>query len=240
MTALRPRLLKLSGEALGGTDGIFDPLAVARVCAEVVTGVAASSAGLGIVVGGGNIIRGNALKRGAIDPTRGDYMGMLGTLINSLALKDGIERQGGRAEIMAPHAMPNVALAYERARALTLIADGVVLIFGGGTGHPFFTTDTAAALRAAEIGAGELLKGSKVDGVYSADPKSDRQARRFSTLTFQQALDGRYGVMDLAAFELCKERGISIRVFDMTVAGSITAALGSHPPGTLIGPHPGA
>ena len=239
MTVSRPRLLKLSGEALGGTDGIFDPLALTRVCSEVVAGSGPGTTALGIVVGGGNIIRGNTLKRGAIDPTRGDYMGMLGTLINSLALKDGIERQGGRAEIMAPHAIPNVAQLYDRARALAWLAEGVVLIFGGGTGHPFFTTDTAAALRAAEIGAGELLKGSKVDGVYSADPKLDPHARRFSTLTFQQALDGRYGVMDLAAFELCKERGISIRVFDMTAAGSITAALGSHPPGTLIGPHPG-
>jgi uridylate kinase len=142
---------------------------------------------------------------------------------------------GGRCEIMAPHAVPNVAHRYDRSRALSLLADGVLVVFGGGTGHPFFTTDTAAALRAAEIDAEVLLKGSKVDGIYSADPKRDPLAKRLERLSFQQALDGRYGVMDLAAFELCRDRGINIRVFDMTTPGGITAALGPNPPGTLVG-----
>jgi uridylate kinase len=109
-----------------------------------------------------------------------------------------------------------------------------VVVFGGGTGHPFFTTDTAAALRAAEIGAGEVLKGSKVDGIYTADPKKDRTATRFARLTFAEALAGRYGVMDQAAFEICRDRGIAIRVFDMTAPGTIAAALGPNPPGTIV------
>jgi uridylate kinase len=139
---------------------------------------------------------------------------------------------------MAPHALPNVAQAYDRARAVALLDAGTVVIFGGGTGHPFFTTDTAAALRAAEIGAGELLKGSKVDGVYSADPKKDPGARRFDSLTFEQALAGRYGVMDIAAFELCRDQRVNIRVFDMTKPGAVAAALGPKPPGTLVGSVP--
>jgi uridylate kinase len=162
-------------------------------------------------------------------------MGMLATLINGLALKDGIERQGGRAELVAPYRIPNVAHAYERSRVMGWLGSGVIVVFGGGTGHPFFTTDTAAALRAAEIGAAVLLKGSKVDGVYSADPKREPTARRFAFLTFDQALAGRYGVMDQAAFALCRERRINLRVFDMTVPGAIAKALGPRPPGTLVG-----
>jgi uridylate kinase len=231
---MRPRLLKLSGEALGGGTGVFDQKEVDRVCAELVSG-ARGGAPVAVVVGGGNIVRGIDLKGRSTDPTRGDYMGMLATLINSLALRDGIERAGGACEVMAPYAVPNVARAYDRAAAVAALAAGTIVVFGGGTGHPFFTTDTTAALRAAEIGAGELLKGSKVDGIYSADPKKDPSAKRFDSLTFDQALAGRYGVMDLAAFELCRDRGVSIRVFDMTRPGAIAAALGPTPPGTLVG-----
>jgi uridylate kinase len=234
MPAQRPRLLKLSGEALGGGTGVFDQREIDRVCGELVAG-ARAGAPVAVVVGGGNIVRGIDLKGRAADPLRGDYMGMLATLINSLALRDAIERAGGRCEVVAPHAVPNVAKGYDRQQTLAWLASGTIVIFGGGTGHPCFTTDTAAALRAAEIGAGELLKGSKVDGVYSADPKKDPSAKRFDTLTFDQALAGRYGVMDLAAFELCRDRGVSIRVFDMTKPGAIAAALGPNPPGTLVG-----
>jgi uridylate kinase len=228
----KPRLLKLSGEALGADDGIFDPAKVTAVCQEVVAG--ALHGAVAIVVGGGNIIRGGGL-RGMADPTRGDRMGMLGTCINALALHDGIERAGGRALVMAPFALANVCQAFERSTALAALAAGTVVVFGGGTGHPFFTTDTAAALRAAEIGAGELLKGSKVDGIYTADPRKDPTATRIPAMTFDQAVDGRYGVMDLAAFALCRENRIRIRVFDMTRPGTIAAALGPTPPGTLVG-----
>jgi uridylate kinase len=229
---IKPRLLKLSGEALGADDGIFDPAKVDAVCREVVAGTVHGP--VAIVVGGGNIIRGGGL-RGMADPTRGDRMGMLGTCINALALQDGIERAGGKALVMAPFALANVCRAFDRAEALAAMAAGSVVVFGGGTGNPFFTTDTAAALRAAEIGAGEVLKGSKVDGIYTADPRKDPTAVRIPALTFDQAVDGRYGVMDLAAFALCRENRIRIRVFDMTRPGTISAALGPNPPGTLVG-----
>ncbi len=232
-TSARPRLLKLSGEALkGASDGPLDAKEVDRVCGEVMDG--ARRAPVAIVIGGGNIMRGAGHKDGAVDPTRADYMGMLATLFNALALKDGIERRGGRSEVVAPHAVPNVAHAYDRAQVMRWLADGVIVVFGGGTGHPFFTTDTCAALRAAEIGAAELLKGSKVDGIYTADPKKDPKAKRFDRLTYDQAIAGRYAVMDAAAWPLCQEQGVAIRVFDMTAPGTIAAALGPNPPGTLV------
>ncbi len=231
-TAARPRLLKLSGEVFGGPGGVLDPGAIQRICVELDTGV--RGAPVAVVVGGGNILRGASVRTGSSDPTCGDYIGMLGTLINGLALKEGLARLGRRCEVMAPQGIANVARTYDRQQALSWLAEGVILVFAGGTGHPFLTTDTAAALRAAEIGAGELLKGSKVDGIYSADPKKDPTAKRFDTMTYQQAIDGRFAVMDLSAFELCRDRDISIRVFDMTAPGTIAAALGPHPPGTLV------
>ena len=232
----KPRLLKLSGEALGAADGIFDYAVVDRVCAEVVSG--SRHQPVAVVIGGGNILRGASVKGRSDDPTRGDYMGMLATLINALALAEGVERAGGQALVVGPHLVPNVCIADDRALVMDALADGVIVIFGGGTGHPFFTTDTTAALRAAEIGAGELLKGSKVDGIYTADPKKDPTAVRFERLSYDQALDGRYGVMDTAAFALCRDQRIFIRVFDMTQPGQIAAALGPKPPGTLVGEAP--
>lgn len=230
----RPRLLKLSGEALEAREGILDWHTVERVCGELLSGLARGP--VAVVVGGGNIMRGAEMRgRNAGDPTRGDYMGMLATLINSLALKEGIERQGGRCEVVAPHHIPNVCHQYNRAQVMGWLASGIVVVFGGGTGHPFFTTDTTAALRASEIGAVELLKGSKVDGIYTADPKKVTDAKRFDFLTFDQAVEGRYGVMDATAFPICREHRITIRVFDMTAPGAIAAALGPNPPGTLVG-----
>jgi uridylate kinase len=229
----KPRLLKLSGEALGSHTETYDLRELARVCREIISGL--SLAPVAVVIGGGNIVRGVDLKAGAADPTRGDYMGMLATMINALALKDGIERLGSRCEVVGPHAIPNVCRQYDRAQVQAWLQEQVVVVFGGGTGHPFFTTDTAAALRAAEIGASELLKGSKVDGVYTADPKKVTDAKRFDFLTFDQAIEGRYGVMDAAAFALCRDQRINVRVFDMTAAGTIAQALGPHPPGTLVG-----
>ena len=229
---MRPKLLKLSGECLGGDDGIFAPAAVDRVCAEVVQG--ARGGPLGVVVGGGNIIRGRHLV-GRCEPTRADGMGMLATLINALALVDGIERVGGKAVCVGPQPITNACRGWDRPQVMEWLAAGVVVVFGGGTGHPFFTTDTAAALRAAEIDASELLKGSNVDGIYTADPRKDPTAKRFERLTFDQAVEGRYGVMDAAAFALCRERRVPIRVFDMNPPGAITAALGPNPPGTVVG-----
>ncbi len=232
----KPRLLKLSGEALGAADGIFNYAEVDRVCQELVDG--SRHQPVAVVIGGGNILRGATLRGRSSDPTRGDYMGMLATLINALALAEGIERAGGRSLVVGPHAVPNVCIGYDRARVVAALAENVIVVFGGGTGHPFFTTDTTAALRAAEIGASELLKGSKVDGIYTADPKKDPTAKRFERLTYDQALDGRYGVMDTAAFALCRDQRIFIRVFDMTQPGQIAAALGPNPPGTIVGEAP--
>jgi uridylate kinase len=234
MSAAKPRLLKLSGEALGGADAIFDPEVIDRVCGELLAG--AKRAPVAVVVGGGNILRGAEVKGRSDDPTRGDYMGMLATLINAMALHDGIERQGGRCEVVAPYRLPNVAHQYDRQEVMGWLESGTIVVFGGGTGHPFFTTDTAAALRAAEIGAVELLKGSKVDGIYTADPKKVPNARRIERMTFDQAVEGRYGVMDAAAFALCRDHQVTIRVFDMTAPGAIAAALGPDPSGTLVGP----
>lgn len=230
----RPKLLKLSGEALkGSSPGVLDPDEVERVCREVLTATQTGAA-VAIVIGGGNIFRGGEFRKG-LDPTRGDYLGMLATLFNALALKDTIERLGGSAECVAPQAVANVARAYDRNQVVGWLRSGTIVVFGGGTGHPFFTTDTAAALRAAEISASELLKGSKVDGIYTADPKKDPTAKRFDRLTFDQAVEGRYGVMDAAAFALCRENQVPIRVFDMTRPGTIALALGTNPPGTLVG-----
>ena len=163
-----PLLLKVSGEALGHDDGILDQAGVDRVCTEIVTGSRAAGQPVALVVGGGNILRGGMVADELADPLRGDYMGMLATLINATALKDGFERAGVVAEVVAPFAVPSVSIAYDRDTVKRLLSDGVIVIFGGGTGHPCFTTDTTAALRAAEIGATELAKGSNVDGIYTA------------------------------------------------------------------------
>lgn len=226
-----PFLLKLSGEALGSPGVVHDLAVLDRLAGEIVGGVAAGQP-LAIVVGGGNIVRGRS--RPTYDPTRGDHMGMLGTLINALAVVDAIEAAGGAARVVAPHAIPQVAESFDRRRVRDLLAAGVVVVFGGGTGHPFFSTDTAAALRAAEIGASTLLKASLVDGVYEADPKRDPNARRFDRLTIAEALARRLAVLDHAAFDLCLRCGIDIRVFDLGQAGAVLAALGDEPPGTLV------
>lgn len=226
-------LLKISGEALkgSGTDPIMRS-ELDRVCAEIIEG--RGDATVALVVGGGNIIRGAKVGAQGGDPCRGDYMGMLATLINALALQDSFLQQGQTCEVVAPYAVPNVAHAYNRQQVLQWLDEGCIIIFGGGTGHPFFTTDTTAALRAVEIGATELLKGSKVDGIYSADPKKDPTATRFDTLTFEHVLSSRFEVMDQTAFALCREHNVALRVFDMTEAGTIAASLGDNPSGTLV------
>ncbi|MDA3961193.1 MAG: uridine monophosphate kinase [Planctomycetota bacterium] len=234
MAQRAPLLLKVSGEALKASgDSILQAEMVDRVCGEIIAGASAEQP-VAVVVGGGNIMRGASLAGGTEYPAVGDYMGMLATLINALALRDGIRRQGGSSEVVAAHAIPNVAHRYERDQVMRWLEAGTIVVFGGGTGHPFFTTDTTAALRGAEIGAAAVLKGSSVDGVYSADPRKDASATRFDHLSFDQAVAGRYAIMDQTAFALCRERHLPIRVFDMTEAGAITAALGDNPPGTLI------
>ena len=231
-TSCAPVLLKLSGEALkGSAEGIFDPVILHRVGAEI----AAASRPVAVVVGGGNIVRGRDLGAVTDRPARGDYMGMMATVLNALALRESLETAGAEALVVAPYAIPNVTMAYDRDRVLAALGAGRTVLFAGGTGHPFFTTDTAAALRAVEIGAAVLLKGSTVDGIYSADPRRDPEAKRFEHLSFDEAVAGGYGVMDQTAFTLCRSHTIPIRVFDMTPPGAIATALGPHPTGTLVG-----
>lgn len=229
-----PVLLKISGEALrGASEGIFDPAMLARVANEVAPAVRHGQA-VAVVVGGGNIVRGKAIAHLNTPRGRADDMGMLATLINAVALRAAFEQAGLKVAVVAPAAIPNVAIAQDRGQVAQMLAERTVVIFGGGTGQPFFTTDTAAALRAAEIGARCLFKGSQVDGIYSADPAKDPNAQRYERLSFDEAIEQRLQVMDTAAFALCREQRIPIRVFDIHRPGSITAALGPNPPGTLV------
>jgi uridylate kinase len=232
MPGRRTLLLKISGEALKAAEGIHDPAIVAQVCTEIAAAVRGGKR-IALVVGGGNIVRGARVAAGA-DPTAGDYMGMLATLINAIALREGLLAAGCRALVVGPHAIPNVCAGYVRSAVMAELDAGAVVIFGGGTGHPFLTTDTTAALRGAEIGADEVLKASNVDGVYDRDPRKDPAARRFDRLSFDQCLAGRYAVMDQTAFTLCRDRHLPIRVFAMDAPGAIASALGDDPPGTLI------
>jgi len=230
-----PLLVKISGEALkAGGDAVLDERVLERVSRALAAAVE-SGRQLGVVVGGGNIMRGARIAEQSDDPTVGDYMGMLATYINALALRDGIRRAGASCEVVGAQAIANVAHGYNRDQVAAWLADGVVVVFAGGTGHPFFTTDSTAALRAAEIGACELLKASNVDGVYDKDPARHDDARRFERLSFDEAIAGRFAVMDQAAFAICRDRAIPIRIFDMTRDGALAAALGDDPPGTVVG-----
>jgi len=227
-------MLKLSGEALGlpgsgGFDfdtlsGLCDQVAEARNCGVDV----------GLVVGAGNILRGAAISNSTIDRPTGDYMGMLATVINALAIQGALEQINVRTRVMSAIEMPPVAEPYIRRRALRHLEKGRVVIFGAGTGNPFFTTDTAAALRASEIGADVLLKATKVDGIYDEDPALNPNATRYEELTFSTALNKRLQVMDATAFSLCRENGMPVLVFDLTQPGSIMKAVRGESIGTMV------
>ena len=229
----RTLLLKISGEALGAEDGApINREKLNRIAAEIIH--ARGRQRIALVVGGGNIIRGAQLGAQGGDPCRGDYMGMLATLINALALQDAFLCNEHACEVVAPYAIPNVARAYDRRQVQQYLDDGVIVIFGGGTGHPYFTTDTTAALRAVEIGADELLKGSNVDGIYDSDPNKNPDAQRFEEISFEAVLAQQLRVMDQTAFALCREQSLPIRVFNMTSEGAFEQALSEHPPGTIV------
>ncbi len=207
-------LLKLSGEVLkGSSDGCHDDAVLADV-ARRLTALVKLGVEVGVVLGGGNIFRGlTGVSRGT-DRVLGDTMGMLATIINALAVQNALENAGTPAVVMTAQQMPQVAMPFNARKAHKLLARGTVVIFAGGTGNPFFSTDSGAALRAAEIGADALLKATKVDGVYTADPKKDPTATRYDTLTCEEALAKRLNVMDAAAFALCRDNAIPIIVFD--------------------------
>jgi uridylate kinase len=228
-------LLKLSGEALGDPEkghGI-DPDAVASIARQV-AGVARLGVETAVVVGGGNILRGATFSETGKHRASADYMGMLGTVINALALSNAIEEEGVETRVMSALDIHQVSEPFVRRRALAHLAKNRVVILAGGTGNPFFTTDTAAALRSAELGCDVLLKATKVDGVYSADPKRDPEARRFEQLTYMEVLEKRLAVMDGTAITLCMENHLPVVVFDLFVEGNIERAVRGESLGTTI------
>ncbi len=215
-------LLKLSGESLQGKQGYgLDPQMLASY-AEQIKAVADSGVQIGIVIGGGNIFRGMTGVGKGFDRVRGDQMGMLATVINSLALQSAIENAGGKARVLTSIPMgPVGAGIYSKFAALDLMKEGYTVIIGGGTGNPFFTTDTASALRGVEIEADVLLKGTRVNGVYTADPEKDSAAVKYDTITFAEVISKRLKVMDLTAFTMCMENDLPIFVFDMDTPGNL-------------------
>jgi uridylate kinase len=218
-------LLKLSGEALAGDKGYGIDLDVLAPIARDIARAAASGAEICLVVGAGNIYRGLIAAAGGMSRARADYMGMLATVMNGLALQTAVESQGMTARVLSAIPMPTVCEAYIRDKALDHLAKGRVLIFAGGTGNPYFTTDTAAALRAAEMGCDALLKATQVDGVYSADPRSDPAAQRYDRLTYDEVLKRDLRIMDGAAIALARDNRIPIIVFSIKRRGGLADVL---------------
>ena len=227
-------LLKLSGEALlGDEDYGIDPVIIGRIANEVLE-VLNTGVQIAIVIGGGNIFRGAGLAQSGIDRVTGDHMGMLATLMNSLALQDALEKLGVDARVMSAISVHDVCEDYIRRRAVRHLEKGRVAIIAGGTGNPFFTTDTAAALRAIEIGADIVLKATKVDGVYSSDPKIDDDAVLFESLGYDEVIEGKLRVMDANAIVLCRDQGMPIRVFNVFGAGNLMQVVKGGKIGTLV------
>jgi uridylate kinase len=232
--AYRRLVLKLSGEALAGSQGYgLDPSMLGRIGAEVreVTDLGVE---LAIVIGGGNIFRGVAASAGGMERATADYMGMLATIINALALQDALEKAGCQTRVLSAIEMRAVAEPYIRRRAIRHLEKGRVVIFAAGTGNPFFTTDTAGALRAVEIGADAIMKATKVDGIYSADPARDRSATRLPRVTYIEVLNQRLEVMDTTAISLCMDNKLPIVVFDLTRPGNIARIVCGEPVGSIV------
>lgn len=228
-------MLKLSGEALreeGSRDNI-SPEIITRIATPIVEAVG-KGVQVAIVVGGGNFWRGASASHRGMDRSTADYMGMLATVMNSLAVQNILETMGLSVRVQTAIEMKNVAEPFIRRMAIRHLERGRVVIFAAGTGNPFFSTDTAAALRASEIGASVILKATKVDGVYDSDPVKNPDARRFEELTFREALSSRLKVMDATAFSLCMDNHMPIIVFDMNAPGNILKALLGEPVGTLV------
>ncbi|MDX8411944.1 MAG: UMP kinase [Mariprofundaceae bacterium] len=228
-------VLKLSGEVLMG-DGEFgiDAGTVGSLCAELVD-VHNSGVELAVVIGGGNIFRGvSGSASSGIDRASADYMGMLATVMNAIALQSGVEGLGATARVLSALHIMEIAEPYIRRRAVRHLEKGRIVIFAAGTGNPYFTTDTAASLRAMEIEANVVLKGTKVDGVYTSDPMRDPEATRYDRLTFSEALNQNLGVMDATALSLCRSNNMDIVVFDVTRSGNMMRAIKGEPVGTLV------
>jgi uridylate kinase len=228
-------LLKLSGEALMGDQGYgIDQKVVDRIAEEVIE-TSRLGVELALVVGGGNIFRGLAGATKGMDRATADYMGMLATVMNSLAIQDALERHGASTRVMSAIHMAEVAELYIRRRAIRHLEKGRIVIFAAGTGNPYFSTDTAASLRAMEIGAEAILKGTKVDGVYDMDPVLHPEAKRFTSLSYLEVLQRDLKVMDSTAISLCRDNKLPIVVFDFTVPGNIVRIMTGEPIGTTVG-----
>ncbi|MCC6472686.1 MAG: UMP kinase [Burkholderiales bacterium] len=236
MSGIRYRriLLKLSGEALAG-EGHFgiERQMIERVVGEIAQ-IAQLGVEIGVVIGGGNIFRGVASGAAGMDRAAADYMGMLATIMNALALQDAMRHAGLNARVQSALSIEQVCETYIRGRAIRHLEEGKVVIFAGGTGNPFFTTDTAAALRGTEIGAEVVLKATKVDGVYTADPKLHPEATRYRTLSFDEALARKLQVMDATAFALCRDQKLPITVFSIYKSGAMKRILMGEDEGTYV------
>ena len=227
-------LLKLSGESLAGDQGYgIDPLVLDKIAREI-KDVVDSGVQLSLVIGGGNIFRGLAASSKGMDRTSADHMGMLATVINSLAMQDALEKQGISTRVQSAIDMQEVAEPYIRRRAMRHLEKGRVVIFGAGTGNPYFTTDTAASLRAMEINAQVILKGTKVDGIYTADPKKNPDAVKISELSYIDVLKKGLQVMDATAISLCMDNNLPIIVFDLTTEGNIRKVIAGDEIGTIV------
>ena len=232
----RRALLKLSGEALMGDAGSGVSAAVLRYLVAELKSARSAGAQLALVCGGGNIVRGESFAAGVgIDRVTADYMGMLATVINGMALQSALQENGVEARLQTALNLEQVAAPYIREKAIRHLEAGRVVIFAGGTGNPYFTTDTAASLRAAEVGAEALLKATKVDGVYSGDPASDPSAEKYDRLTFDEAIHRKLRVMDATAMTLCRDRGMPVHVFNMARGGALCKILRGENEGTLVG-----
>jgi len=227
-------LLKLSGEALMGNKGFGIDNNRLMQYAEEIKSVSEAGVEIAIVIGGGNIFRGVQASDGGMERTQGDYMGMLATMINSMALQAALESLGLQTRLQSAIEMKEIAEPFIRRKAVRHLERGRIVIFGAGTGNPFFTTDSAASLRAIEIEANVILKGTRVDGIYSADPEKDPKATKFANISFDQVYDMGLSVMDLTAFTLCKENNLPIIVFDMNTPGNLFKLVQGADVGTLV------
>ena len=227
-------LLKLSGESLQGEQKYGLSPAVLQSYAEQIKAAAATGVQIGIVIGGGNIFRGLQGAKKGFDRVKGDQMGMLATIINSLALHSALEDNGVKAKVLTSIRMEPIGEYYSKAKAIEYLEAGYVVIIGGGTSNPYFSTDTASALRGIEIEAEVMFKGTRVDGVYTADPEKDPTATKFDKITFDEVYNRDLKVMDMTAFTLCKENGLDIIVFDMDTEGNLAKVLNGESIGTLV------
>lgn len=227
-------MLKLSGESLmGKQDFGIDP-EMTNLYAREIKSAVDEGIQVAIVIGGGNIYRGMDAEEAGIERAQGDYMGMLATVMNGMALQSVLEKYGIKTRLMSAIKMEQICEPYIRRRAIRHLEKGRVVIFGAGTGNPFFTTDTAASLRAIETGAEVLLKGTRVDGIYTADPEKDRTATKYETLTFNEVYERKLNVMDMTAFTLCRENNLPIIVFDINVTGNLLRLLRGEQIGTTV------